>query len=400
MADHTPSSRLEGEPGAGPGCAGYSGARDNPALHRAVRPSHPGRDRRRLASLARRPRAPRLAASGQVAQAAGVNLQTLRYYERRGLLTPPERPPGGHRQYVPEVVTLLRVIKAAQRLGFTLDEVADLLQTGQHRHGQPPDAGLAQQARAKLTEVDAKIADLHTIRAALEAGCQDPIACAGIPSCPLPFAGLADQGLEQPMGRTTHSRQSARSRRRLWLGLAGTAVVIAVLAVVALTLVGGPTGGSAGAGAADATVDATRASIGKPFPQFTLTGADREAVTGTARSGRPSIVWFTDAACVPCQLGAVKVAQLDDQLGGHAFSVVTVFVNPHEPLAALTAWGDRYAQPDWTVALDARGALSSTVRLQYLDTKFLLDADGRIFDVNPFPVNADYLRLLRTKVEG
>jgi hypothetical protein len=64
--------------------------------------------------------------SGQVAQAAGVNLQTLRYYERRGLLTPPQRTPGGHRLYAPEAVTLLRVIKAAQRLGFTLEEVADL----------------------------------------------------------------------------------------------------------------------------------------------------------------------------------------------------------------------------------------------------------------------------------
>jgi DNA-binding transcriptional MerR regulator len=138
--------------------------------------------------------------SGQVAQAAGVNLQTLRYYERRGLLAPPQRTPGGHRQYAPEAVTLLRVIKAAQRLGFTLEEVACLLETGQHRHGQPADAGLAEQARAKLAEVDAKIAALYTIRAALEAaleaGCQDLIACAGIPSCPLPFAGLADQGPE------------------------------------------------------------------------------------------------------------------------------------------------------------------------------------------------------------
>jgi DNA-binding transcriptional MerR regulator len=133
--------------------------------------------------------------SGQVAQAAGVNLQTLRYYERRGLLSPPMRSPGGHRLYAPEAVTLLRVIKAAQRLGFTLEEVADLLETSRHRHGQPPDARLEQHARAKLAEVDAKIADLHTIRgaleAALEAGCQELLACAAIPGCPLPFAGLA-----------------------------------------------------------------------------------------------------------------------------------------------------------------------------------------------------------------
>jgi len=79
--------------------------------------------------------------SAQLAREAGVNQQTLRYYERRGLLAAPDRSPGGHRLYPPEAVTVLRVIKAAQRLGFTLDEVADLVQTGRHRHGRV-DAGL------------------------------------------------------------------------------------------------------------------------------------------------------------------------------------------------------------------------------------------------------------------
>ena len=52
--------------------------------------------------------------SGQVAAAAGVNLQTLRYYERRGLIEDPQRTLGGHRLYPEEAVTTLRVIKAAQ----------------------------------------------------------------------------------------------------------------------------------------------------------------------------------------------------------------------------------------------------------------------------------------------
>ena len=56
-----------------------------------------------------------------------MNNETLRYYERRGLIAEPARSPGGHRLYPAEVVTHLRVIKAAQRLGFSLDEVADLL---------------------------------------------------------------------------------------------------------------------------------------------------------------------------------------------------------------------------------------------------------------------------------
>jgi MerR family mercuric resistance operon transcriptional regulator len=135
--------------------------------------------------------------SSEVAAAAGVNLQTLRYYERRGLLTEPERSLGGHRRYPAEAVTVLRVIKAAQRLGFTLDEVADLLEVSRHRHSHRPDAGLRACAQAKLAEVEAKIADLQVIaaslRAAIGAGCDDLVACAGSPCCPIPFAALADQ---------------------------------------------------------------------------------------------------------------------------------------------------------------------------------------------------------------
>ncbi|MFD0687652.1 MerR family transcriptional regulator [Actinomadura fibrosa] len=126
--------------------------------------------------------------SGQLAEAAGVNPQTLRYYERRGLLADPGRTLGGHRLYPPEAVTVLRVIKAAQRLGFTLDEVADLLETARH---QRRDAGLAERARAKLDEIDRRIADLAAVRATLReavaAGCDDLMECARHERCPLPF---------------------------------------------------------------------------------------------------------------------------------------------------------------------------------------------------------------------
>ncbi|MEU1506840.1 MerR family transcriptional regulator [Kitasatospora sp. NPDC005748] len=134
--------------------------------------------------------------SGQVADAAGVNVQTLRYYERRGLLAEPDRSPGGHRLYDEQAVTVLRVIKAAQRLGFTLEEVAELLETGRHRHGRPV-PGLRERARAKLAEVEQKIADLTTIRealtTALDAGCDDLTRCAGSACCPIPFTDLAQE---------------------------------------------------------------------------------------------------------------------------------------------------------------------------------------------------------------
>ncbi|MGY2032698.1 MerR family transcriptional regulator [Nocardia gipuzkoensis] len=128
--------------------------------------------------------------TSQLAAAAGVNTQTLRYYERRGLLAEPQRSLGGHRLYPERALTVLRVIKAAQRLGFTLDEVADLLDvTGLGR--RRADAGLQARAAVKLAEVDAKLAALTTVRdtlrAAIAAGCDDLIACSESPCCPVPF---------------------------------------------------------------------------------------------------------------------------------------------------------------------------------------------------------------------
>jgi DNA-binding transcriptional MerR regulator len=129
--------------------------------------------------------------TGEVAERAGVNVQTLRYYERRGLIAEPARSPGGHRTYPPDTVALLGVIKAAQRLGFTLDEVAELLDTGRRRHPTPD---LRERAVAKRAEIDRKIADLHTIRTALtqviDARCDSLTNCT-CPDCPLPFAELA-----------------------------------------------------------------------------------------------------------------------------------------------------------------------------------------------------------------
>ena len=126
--------------------------------------------------------------SGRLAAAAGVNPQTLRYHERRGLLPEPARTYGGHRVHPPEAVTLVRTIKAAQRLGFTLEEICGPL-GARARRG----ADLRDQARAKLAEVEERIAGptavAGTLRAALDAGCDDLVACSREPHCPLPFDG-------------------------------------------------------------------------------------------------------------------------------------------------------------------------------------------------------------------
>jgi DNA-binding transcriptional MerR regulator len=130
-----------------------------------------------------------------------VNRETLRYYERRGLLTEPERTPGGQRVYPEDAVRVLRVIKAAQRLGFTLDEVAELLDAGRHRHGRRAD-GLRERSAAKLAEVETKIAGLQavaaTLRAALDAECTDLMICESAAGCPLPFADLAVSSFGRP----------------------------------------------------------------------------------------------------------------------------------------------------------------------------------------------------------
>jgi MerR family mercuric resistance operon transcriptional regulator len=125
--------------------------------------------------------------TSQVAAAARVRRQTLRYYERRGLLAEPARSAGGHRLYPAETVLRLRAIKAAQRVGFSLAEISGLLPA--RPAGSP--ASLAGQVAARLAAVEATIAELQvtadSLRAAQRAGCADLALCAGEPRCPLPF---------------------------------------------------------------------------------------------------------------------------------------------------------------------------------------------------------------------
>ena len=109
----------------------------------------------------RGPGRPRFLQTGEVASAAGVNVQTLRYYERRGLLARPERSSAGHRRYPPHTVTMLRMIKNAQRLGLRLDEIAELITDN------PGATGIPAVSERKLAEIDAQIAQLTLIRKAL-----------------------------------------------------------------------------------------------------------------------------------------------------------------------------------------------------------------------------------------
>jgi Cu(I)-responsive transcriptional regulator len=102
---------------------------------------------------------------GEIASSAGVSVQAVRYYERRGLLAPAARRPSGYRAYAAAAVDRLRFIRRAQELGFTLSEVGELLAL--RLDPGTTAADVKQRARRKMEELDAKIDDLQRIRGAL-----------------------------------------------------------------------------------------------------------------------------------------------------------------------------------------------------------------------------------------
>lgn len=102
---------------------------------------------------------------GQLARAAGVNIETVRYYERRKLLMPTARKPSGYRLYGEDAARRLRFIKNAQALGFTLTEIEGLLNLRVDSAAQCGD--VQQRAQAKLATVEAKRRDLEAMAGAL-----------------------------------------------------------------------------------------------------------------------------------------------------------------------------------------------------------------------------------------
>jgi MerR family transcriptional regulator, mercuric resistance operon regulatory protein len=128
---------------------------------------------------------------GDVARSAGVNVQTLRYYERRGLVVAGFRRHSGQREYDAAAIARVKVIKAAQRLGFTLDEIGEMLDLSAHRRGT---GELRNRAALKIAEIDGWIAELHVMRAGLRqviaAECDSLTNCSCGLAEPIPFAGL------------------------------------------------------------------------------------------------------------------------------------------------------------------------------------------------------------------
>ena len=109
---------------------------------------------------------------GKLAEAAGVGVETVRFYQRRGLLELPEPRRSGYREYGADDVARIGFIKSAQQLGFTLSEIGELLQLEQDSRAQCGD--IQQRASSKVRLLDEKIAALQRMRtelARLEACC-------------------------------------------------------------------------------------------------------------------------------------------------------------------------------------------------------------------------------------
>ena len=128
---------------------------------------------------------------GDVAEAAGVGVETVRYYERRGLVPQPGRAMGAYRRYGADHVHRIRFIKRAQDLGFTLEEIESLLklEDGTDRRS------IRRIASARLEETRRRIADLQRIERVLAHLLHECETHAKSPRCPI-IAAITDAGAE------------------------------------------------------------------------------------------------------------------------------------------------------------------------------------------------------------
>lgn len=132
---------------------------------------------------------------GTFASAAGVNVETIRFYQRKGLLAEPGKPYGSIRRYGAQDVMRVKFIKSAQRLGFSLDEVGSLLALEDGTHCEETRS----LATHKLVDVRARLSDLRRIESVLSGLIEDCCAQAGTVSCPI-IGSLRDQDTELAAG--------------------------------------------------------------------------------------------------------------------------------------------------------------------------------------------------------
>lgn len=144
----------------------------------------------------------------------------------------------------------------------------------------------------------------------------------------------------------------------------------------------------------------TGLKVGEAFPSFTLTDVEGVSITSETLKGKPGIVWFTTSWCTPCQIGAKKVSQLEGDLGGNAFNILVVFVDPKEQNSDLINWKKQFASSDWIVGFDNKtDPLAQKVNLKVLDSKFLLDKNGVIKNIDFQQADENYINTIKQIVK-
>ena len=128
---------------------------------------------------------------GQLARACGLGIETIRFYEREGLLPPPQRTAAGYRKFSTDSVQRLNFIRRAKEVGFTLDEIRELLALHDDPHGER--TRVKALTEAKLAQIERKILDLSRMRDVLAHLATECSGVGPVSSCPI------IQALEQPL---------------------------------------------------------------------------------------------------------------------------------------------------------------------------------------------------------
>ena len=121
--------------------------------------------------------------SGQAAQEAGVNIETLRFYERKGLIDEPPRLESGHRRYPSDVIARIRFIKNAQELGFSLNEIDELLSLRIESGSTAAD--VRQRVVTKIADIDQKMRRLRAMKKSLRHLAEACSGCGPVSECPI-----------------------------------------------------------------------------------------------------------------------------------------------------------------------------------------------------------------------
>lgn len=120
---------------------------------------------------------------GRLAREVGINLETVRFYERKGLLPKPPRSASGYRLYTPDATRRLRFIKRAQELGFSLQEIRELLAL--RTSPKPNNAEIRRRTESKIADIEGKIKTLESMKVSLRRLTQSCSECAPQSKCPI-----------------------------------------------------------------------------------------------------------------------------------------------------------------------------------------------------------------------